>query len=248
MNILVVLAHPERSSFNGQMADLAVEAMRDAGHTVSLSDLYGSGFDPVEHPKHYDARVRSDVFDVQAEQRAASDRGTLPADIVRELERLEQADLLILQYPMWWFSVPAMLKGWVDRVLVYGRTYTSQMRYHKGHLRGRRAMLSVTLGGPEPTFAYNGRNGDIDLLLWPMNMTLHYVGYSVLPPVTSFGIYADSEEDRARMHRSMITYRERLAALESSEPLKFASWGDWDESGRLKPGVPGHSLFMRSAP
>jgi NAD(P)H dehydrogenase (quinone) len=248
MNVLIVLAHPERSSFNGQMADIAVETLQAAGHTAWLSDLYGSGFDPVEHPRHYASRMRADVFDVQAEQRAASNKGTLPADVAHELERLEQADLLILQYPMWWFSTPAVLKGWVDRVLVYGRTYTSTMRYHKGHLRGRRAMLSVTLGGPESTFAYNGRNGDIELLLWPMNMTLHYVGYSVLPPVTSFGIFADGEEGRARIEQCKAAYRRTLASLEEAPSLKFASWGDWDEAGRLKPGVPGHSLFMRAAP
>jgi NAD(P)H dehydrogenase (quinone) len=248
MNVHVVLAHPERSSFNAQLADLAVETLRAAGHTVWLSDLYGSGFDPVEHAKHYGSRVRKDIFDVQAEQRAASDSGTLPAEVRDELERLEQADLLILQYPMWWFSVPAILKGWVDRVLVYGRTYTSQMRYHRGHLRGRRAMLSVTLGGPESTFAYNGRNGDINLLLWPMNMTLHYVGYSVLPPVTSFGIYADGAEGRLRVEQCKHAYRRRLATIDQTEPLQFATWGDWDDSGRLNPGVPSHSLFMRSAP
>ena len=58
-----------------------------------------------------------------------------------------------------------MLKGWFDGVLVYGGVYTSTMRYDRGHFAGRRAMLSVSTGGPAPTLAYNGRNGDIDLQL-----------------------------------------------------------------------------------
>jgi NAD(P)H dehydrogenase (quinone) len=248
MNALIVLAHPERRSFNGDMADVALETLREGGHDACLSDLYANGFDPVEHARHYPTRTRTDRFDVQAEQRAASGGTGLPADVLRELDMLERADLLILQFPMWWFSVPAILKGWIDRVLVYGRTYTSAQRYDRGHLRGRRAMLSVTLGGPESTFAHNGRSGDIDLLLWPMNMTLHYVGYTVLPPVTSFGIYEDGAEGMRRAERSKDAYRRRLADIDATPPLKFATWGDWDEAGRLRPGVPGHSLFMRAEP
>ena len=245
MKVHVVLTHPERASFNGQMADLAVATLGEAGHSVTFSDLYGMGFDPAEAPRHYSARTRTDMFDIQAEQRSASERATLPADVLAELERVEAADLLILQYPTWWFSAPAMLKGWVDRVLVYGRTYTSAMRYHRGKLMGRRAMLSVTFGGPESTFAHNGRNGDVDLLLWPMNMTLHYVGYRVLPSVTSFGIFDDGEASAARIARCKDALRDRLTRLDVTEDLNFNSWDDWNELGQLKPGIPGYSHFMR---
>src|SRR5262249_33440999 len=110
---LIVLAHPERCSFNGRMAELAQETLREAGHTAWLSDLYAKGFDPVEHAQHYAQRERADRFDVQLEQRAASDHGRIPADVMRELDLLERADLLILQFPMWWFSIPAILKGWI---------------------------------------------------------------------------------------------------------------------------------------
>lgn len=261
MNVLIVLAHPERQSYNSQMVDVAREALVAAGHVVEVSDLYGAGFDPREAPGHYGVRLRTDSFDAQSEQRFASKQGALPADVRAELDRVEWADLVIFQFPVWWFGPPAMMKGWLDRVLVYGGLYTSKMRYDRGYLRGKRAMLSVTLGGAEPTFAYNGRNGDIDLLLWPVNMSLSYVGMTVLPPFTAFevgdlrsrrGVAGEATEGDPevvhRLERYQQEYRERLACIESIEPLRFNGWDDWDETGRLKPGVAGYSPFMRAEP
>ena len=100
-----------------------------------------------------------------------------------EIARLDQADLLILQYPMWWHLPPAMLKGWFDRVLAYGEVYTSKKRFEHGRFAGKKAMLSVTVGTSEATYAHDGRSGDVDLLLWPVHFTLAYVGYTVLAPV-----------------------------------------------------------------
>ena len=248
MHVLIVLAHPDRSSFNGQMAELALNVLSAAGHTVELSDLYGQGFDAREGAWHYQHRHKLEMFDVQAEQRHASDQGTFPEDVACELERIERADLIILQFPMWWFAAPAMLKGWIDRVLVYGKTYTSRMRYDRGHLKGKRAMLSVTLGGAESTFAHNGRNGDIELLLWPLQMSLHYVGLTVLPSFTAFDVWGDRGDDavQARLRAHLVNYAEQLERIETMKPVPFNVWADWDENGQLKPGVQGHSLVMRA--
>ena len=146
-------------------------------------------------------------FDAQAEQRHASQRGTiLPAEVAAEIARLDTADLLILQYPMWWHLPPAMLKGWFDRVLVYGEVYTSRKRFEHGRFVGKRAMLSVTVGTSEATYAHDGRSGDIDLLLWPVNFSLAYVGYTVLEPFVAYGVeaglrYSDPAAVEARLQR-----------------------------------------------
>ncbi len=247
MKALIVLAHPEPSSFNAELARIAADELTALGYEPHVSDLYAKHFDPREGPNHYVQRERTDFFDVQSEQRHASMQGTLPADVAADLEDLRTANLLILQFPMWWFSVPAILKGWIDRILAYGATYTSKMRYGRGHLRGRRAMLSVTLGGPQSTFAHNGRNGDIQLLLWPIQMSLHYVGYSVLPPFTAFGVGSGEPAlvaaDRAAHKQA---YRQHLRNIAGATPLKFNDWGDWDDSGRLKRGVSSHSYFIRT--
>src|SRR5581483_10976850 len=105
-----------------QAGNAALEA---EGWSTTFSDLYALGFDPAEGAAHYRPRLDSARFDAQAEQRHASEHGTLPSFVQEELERLDRADLLVLQYPMWWHLPPAMLKGWFDRVFPYGAGYTS---------------------------------------------------------------------------------------------------------------------------
>jgi Flavodoxin-like fold len=110
--------------------------------------------------------------------------------VTHELALMDRADLLVLQYPMWWHLPPAMLKGWFDRVLAYGAVYTSKKRFENGRFAGKRAMLSVTVGTSRATYDHDGRSGDIDLLLWPVNFTLAYVGYEILAPYVSYGVEA----------------------------------------------------------
>ena len=142
MRVLIVLAHPEPASFNGAMKDVAVATLTGLGHGVEVSDLYAMGFDPVEGPDRYAARRDADRFTAQTEQRHAWETGTLSPDVAAEIDKLERADLVIFQYPMWWYGMPAILKGWLDRVLVYGGLYTSTMRYDAGlfHRPARHAL------------------------------------------------------------------------------------------------------------
>src|SRR5947209_1970956 len=102
-----------------QRADggVAARTLSEAeGESADIIDLHRMGFDPVERGEHYRTRADSGRFDAQAEQRHAADTDALPSDVRAQLEAIEQADLLILQYPMWWYGPPAMLKGWLDRV------------------------------------------------------------------------------------------------------------------------------------
>ncbi len=254
MKSLIVLAHPEKRSFNAQMASIAEQVLsRGEEDSARVLDLYGMGFDPVERGEHYANRKDLECFDAQAEQRHAADTDALPQDVRAHLEAVERADLLILQYPLWWYTPPAILKGWLDRVLVYGRAYTGQRRYDRGHFRGKRAMLSVTVGALEPTYRYNGRNGDIVHLLWPLNFTLYYVGFTVLEPFVAYGIegglkYSEQSEAVRRLRRCQADFERTLARLDQRPTIPFNGWDDWDEEGRLKPGVPGYSPFMRSDP
>ena len=250
MQTLIVLAHPEPSSFNAQLKDVAVETLTAAGHSVEVSDLCALGFDPVEGPAHYGARGKPERFEAQTEQRHASEHDALPADVAAEVAKLEAADLLILQFPMWWFSMPAMLKGWIDRVFVYGRIYRSKMRYDAGYFRGRRALVSTTTGAPAETHGPDGRNADIELLLWPLHFTLFYVGYDVLPPFVAPGVegglaYSAPEEVARRLDEHKRAFAEHLGRLDRLAPLGFNGWEDWDEAGRLKPDAPSYSPFVR---
>ena len=250
MDALIVLAHPEPSSFNAQLKDVAADTLGAMGYGILLSDLCAQGFDPVEGPRHYQTRKRPERFEAQTEQRHASDTDGLPADVAAEIDKLKRADLVLFQFPMWWFSMPAILKGWIDRVFVYGGLYTSRMRYDQGYFRGRRAMLSVTTGAPGPTHGPSGRNADIDLLLWPLQFTLHYMGYGVLPSFVASGVegslaYSTPEAVAARLEGHKAALRAQLSRLDDLEPLPFNGWDDWDAEGKLKPGAASYSPFVR---
>ena len=146
MHAHFVLAHPEPQSFNAHLVRSGSAALESEGWTASVSDLYAMGFDPCERPEHYPDRADPKRFDAQVEQRRASENAGLPKDVSDELTLMDRADLLVLQYPMWWHLPPAMMKGWFDRVLAYGAVYTSKKRLEKGRFVGKRAMLSVTVG------------------------------------------------------------------------------------------------------
>jgi len=246
----IVLAHPESKSFNGHLARIAQDALAVRGWDVSLSDLAAMDFDPREMASHYAALQNSERFDAQAEQRAASENGTLPKEILEEIARLDTADLVIFQYPMWWHLPPALLKGWFDRVLVYGEVYASQRRFEHGRFTGKRAMLSVTVATSAETYAYNGRSGDIDLLLWPVSFTLAYVGFDVLRPHVAYGVesglrYSGNDIVEKRLAGICEDYVRRLGAIESEGCILFNRMSEWGDDGRIIPGAPVHSPFMR---
>jgi NAD(P)H dehydrogenase (quinone) len=110
MNVLLVLAHPERRSFNGAMFDAAVEALGAAGHAVITSDLYRMGFDPISSRRNFTTVKDADCLKLQMEELHASEVGGFAAEVESEIAKVEAADLMIWQFPLWWFALPAILK------------------------------------------------------------------------------------------------------------------------------------------
>lgn len=250
MRAHIVVAHPEPKSYNAHLAATGRKALEQRGWSVTVSDLYQMGFDPCERPEHYSALLDQSRFDVQSEQRHASATRTIPADVAAEIARLDEADLLILQYPMWWHLPPAILKGWFDRVFIYGDVYTSKQRFENGRFVGKKAMLSVTVGTSEDTYAHNGRSGDIDLLLWPINFSLAYGGYSVLEPFVAYGVeaglrYSDPSKVEARLTAIASEWANTLTQVEKIPAIPFNTMSHWGSDGRIKSDAPVYSPFIR---
>lgn len=250
MKAHIVLAHPEPKSFNAHLAALAKQTLEGRGWSVTLTDLAAEGFDPCEKLEHYNPPLEPNRFDVQSEQRHASAEGTLPVEVKQEIERLENADVLIAQYPMWWHLPPAIFKGWMDRVFVYGEVYKSKFRFENGRFVGKKAMLSLTVGTSPETYAHNGRSGDIDLMLWPVNFSLAYVGYDVLSPHVAYGVeaglrYSDADVVDARLKKVEEDWIARLQTIENEPAIPFNGMSDWGDDGRIKPEAPVYSPFVR---
>jgi NAD(P)H dehydrogenase (quinone) len=224
------------------LAGTAIRSLRANGHTVNVSDLYEMDWRaPVSHQ---DFVVRSDdqYLDVSREQGHSLSHGTAARDIVAEQRKLADADLVLLHFPMWWFSMPAILKGWVDRVLSYGFAYSAENRYDTGHMHGKKAMLCVTTGAPSTLYQPHGVDGHLMHLLWPIhNGILAYTGFAVLPPTV---VWAPASMTPEQRRQSLTTYGDKLRTISSVDPLFFHPASDYDESGRLLPGVEARSGFQ----
>lgn len=240
MHAHIVFCHPEPASFTGALKDVAIKKLEELGYTVDVSDLHTEGFDPVEKAEHYALRQEPDWFSAMNEQRYASNTETLPKDVSREIDRLEKADLVILQFPLWWHSQPAMLKGWFDRVFVNGKTYTSKMRYDRGYFKGRKAICSVAIGAPEAAFGGGGRGGDLEAMFWPIHYSLYYMGFTVLPPFFTYGIqnYAgvvlDEQAFRQHLEGYKTQWADLLGHIDDLDEIRFPGWDDWDEHGHQR--------------
>jgi NAD(P)H dehydrogenase (quinone) len=259
-NVLIVYAHPEHRSLNGSLHDFAVRHLREAGHRVEVSDLYAMRWKSALDAEDFPARDPSARFDPMKDSNAAYRQGTQTEDVAAEQAKLRRADAVILQFPLWWFSMPAIMKGWVDRVYANGFAYGVGEhsdhrwgdRYGEGVMEGKRAMLLVTIGGWESHYGARGINGPIDDLLFPIHHgILHFPGFDVMPPVL---VYRASKMDEARYAELAAGLARRLDGLWIDAPISFRRQNGGDYSipalelrADLAPGRSGFGVHVASS-
>lgn len=233
--VLVVYAHPEPRSFNGAMLEVAKQAFRAEGHEIRVSDLYAMGFDPVVRASDFKDFETSDRLDYFAEQKRTYASGALADDIVAEIAKVAWCDLMILQFPLYWFSVPAILKGWIDRVFVPGFAFGGGAWYERGGLAGKRAMLSITMAAYPEMLAPDGINGLLEVNLWPIqNGVLAFCGFEVLSPFIAGAVPYSDTHARATL---LADYGRRLRTLHDETPLPFHRRDEFDKRWRMNPEV-----------
>ena len=222
MNVLIVHAHPEPASFNGALRDTAVATLRAAGHEVVVSDLYALRFDPVSDRRNFTGVKDAGYFKQQIEELYATETHGFAPELEAEMRKVEGCDLMIWQFPLWWFGVPAVLKGWVDRVFAMGRFYGGGRVYDSGVFRGKRALLSLTTGGPAPAYAAGGFNGDLAAILRPIQRgMLRFCGFDVLAPHVVFAPVRATPEERESALRA---WSERLRTISAELPIDVGTY------------------------
>jgi NAD(P)H dehydrogenase (quinone) len=246
---LIVLAHPDRRSFNGAWADASAKAAAEMGDQVLWSDLYGLGFHPAEAAARFDD-WGDGPFDPLKAQEQAADAGALPRDVAEEVAKIRAADRIIFHFPMWWFAPPAILKGWFDRALVHGALHRVDARFDAGLCRGKSALFCVTTGAKASEAAYNGKEGDARLLLWPAAYTLRYLGFTVLEPLFAHGVHGYFKDAAKGALETRLAYvlagqRALLSAWQERPEMPFNADTDFDAEGRLRPDRPSHTPFIR---
>lgn len=219
--VLIVYAHQSPGSFNAAVRDVAMEELKEQGYRVLVSDLYAMKFKASATREDIIGDLKKpELFQYGDETMFAWMEGRLSEDIMAEQKKVQEAELVIFQFPLYWFSVPAIMKGWMDRVLTQGFAFSLEKMYNHGIFKDKKAMLSFTTGATQTMFRPDGINGDINVTLWPLqNGTLHFCGFQVLAPQ----IFWSPAHSPFAVRTAMLDgWRARLKGLLAEKALTFA--------------------------
>ncbi|WP_457331851.1 NAD(P)H-dependent oxidoreductase [Rhizobacter sp. P5_C2] len=222
--VLIVHAHPEPTSLTRQLVEVSLQTLRQQGHEVLQSNLYDMRWKAVFDEHDFPSRADPDRLSFIAESGHAYFGGHQVVDIAAEQQKVLAADAVLFQFPLWWFGMPAIMKGWVDRVWAYGLAYGyqnagNQYRYGDGAFKGKRAMLAVAVGGPARDYSPRGINGPLEQLLFPITHgSLHFPGFDVLPTFAVYGTGRIAAEEVAAARQA---WRSRVERLFEEAPIPF---------------------------
>ncbi|WP_019868214.1 NAD(P)H-dependent oxidoreductase [Methylovulum miyakonense] len=227
MQVLIVHAHPEPNSFNGALTRCAVETLASIGHQVVVSDLYAMGFDPVSGRQNFTHMADPNYFRLQTEEKYASATNGYHSELQAEMDKLVACDLLIFQFPMWWLGLPAILKGWVDRVFAVGRVYGGGRYFNQGMMHGKRAMCSITIGGAYEVYSSRGVYADIAEILFPLHRGIFgFTGFEVLESFVVYGLNGLGNDERIQY---LENYRLRLLNLDQTNTIPMPNMDNYEK-------------------
>ena len=200
LNVFIIFAHPEPNSLNGALKDLAVLTLKENGHKVKVSDLYGMGFKATLDRDDFLKMQTPNRLMPVLEQINASKTDGFASDIKAEMEKIEWADLIIFQFPIWYETMPALLKAWFERVLAHGFAHNilEGKVNDQGFLKGKKAMLSFTAGSEKESFYNDISSEDKTKLLPPVTKALRFTGLKVIDAFAVFNAMPLSEDEAGK--------------------------------------------------
>jgi NAD(P)H dehydrogenase (quinone) len=145
MNHLIIFAHPNPKSFGKAIEETVIKASETKGFSTKVKDLYKESFNPVLGASDFEA----------------FGSGKIPADIKAEQDLIAWADVISLVYPTWWTGLPAILKGYIDRVFSYGFAYEVKDGAVVGLLKGKKVRLFSTTGTPGAVYDKSGMHNSM---------------------------------------------------------------------------------------
>lgn len=221
--ILVVYAHPESKSMCGSLKNKCVETFTKQGCSVTVRDLYDMKFDAVGGPNDFTQPKYSDSskFRYAEEQKHAVVNGTVKSELAVEHNYLTEADVIVLVFPMWWGSVPAIMKGWIDRTLFHGVAWDVEgfQMFNNGLLKGKKAFCVVTTGSPKEVFTETGdQKMTVEERLEHITFaTLAFTGLSVYPTFIANGVSPMTE--KKAIESKLEDFEKYLQSYETLTPI-----------------------------
>jgi NAD(P)H dehydrogenase (quinone) len=199
VKVHLVIAHPERNSFNVALHKTAIEVFKNKSITFEVSDLYQQKFNPVAGQGDITNLPVDDLFQLAKAQRFALENNSFAKDISQEQAKLVSSDVLIFQFPLWWWSFPSILKGWIDRVLSSGFAYGKDAT-----LKPKKIMFSITTGGANSQDEIEYYQNKINGLYQDI---FGFIGWEVLPAFIAHGVQQKSAPERIQLLKN---YKEHL--------------------------------------
>lgn len=203
-NALLVHAHSEADSFVSAMRDRIARSLTTSGYAIEHSDLYAMNWNPVISPNDFGSRRDPGHLTYALEQRHNFELGTLASDVQAEIAKVQETNLVVFTFPLFWFNVPAILKGWIDRVFISGPFYGGKTIYGRAGMTGKVATAAFSLGGREYMFGPDGLHGPLvdGFLRSFFQGSLGYVGFEVIEPFVAY-------------HTPYLPLAERMACLDA---------------------------------
>jgi NAD(P)H dehydrogenase (quinone) len=260
MNVQIVFAHPDPRSLNASMLSVCVDELTQLGHAIQVSDLYEMNFNAVVARSDFPLLQPDERLKVAQASKTGYARSKLTDDVQAEIAKLKWADAIIFHFPLWWYSMPAILKGWVDRVFACGFAYGVGEhsdakwgdRFGEGSLAGKRGMVITTTGGWKEHYSPRGINGPMDDILFPIHHNiLFYPGAAVLPHFVVHSADRLEMQDFSLIEEALRT---RMRGLFTDPTIAYRQQndGDYDIPGcELRtsletPGASGFSLHLKT--
>lgn len=209
MNVFFVYAHEDPTSFGAALHNRALSYFEKHATTTTVSDLYASGFHAVAEKWDFKVSGGAHKNYMFEQQRVSKDGGSMFAeDIQQEISRLRIADLVIVEFPLWWSAPPAMMKGWFDKIFALGVAWDGDHRYSKGLLKGKQVLVVTTAGDTDVQYSASGIHGaTVEQHLYPLlHSTLAHSGMDVLKPFVCSGLTLSSQEERQDMLDNLEKY------------------------------------------
>lgn len=180
------------------MKDTILRVLKENGFEVKLSDLYAMNWNPVASPEDFNLPYSTSPFSLTDAQKSAFITGNYSQDIKMEHQKIKWADYILFVFPFWWGSMPAIMKGWLDRCLFASLCYDKDKIFEKGPMKGKKAMLMCSTSMPETAYRPGGMHEMTmdDRLHGITYGSLKFCGFSVLKAFYAYGIVGADEPTR----------------------------------------------------
>ena len=216
MNIFILHYFDDANSFNHRLFLREKDFFERGGFNLETTELTCDNFDPVSDRGNFTECADNDFFCQKKEERYATANKKFNPDIEKEIAKLEKCDFLLWQFPLRHFSMPAVLKGYVDKTFALGRIYGGINIYENGFFRGKRTLLSIVSDEDEESFRPGGIHGDITEILNPIHRgILQFVGFGIYKDHI---FYAPDEKTPDVQNQLMDEFISRMQYISAESP------------------------------